>query len=328
MKSHLDGLQKKTDECTTLILDAKEKYVRCMSNKLNDPLTAPKTYRPILNCFLNNRNIPVIPPLLVNGDIITKCFRKADLFNKLFWRPMYTPLHKLPPLYLKTDKKLCNLSINENDISTRIRNLDPNKSPGWDNLSVRMIKLFGDSLIYPVKCIFERALQEGKYPDCWKKANVVPVYKRESKSLIQNYRPISLLPFLGMIFERLTYKDFFNTFIAIIFSRKINLALFQVILAFLSCCLIIHRINFPLDCNPNIDVRGVFLDISKEFDKEWHEGLLFKLETYDIGAELLNIFRGYLQERQPRVALNGQSSSSEAINSRLSFVFNIYKCLT
>ena len=45
VKSYLDELQDKTDECTALILDAKEKYdVRCMSNKLNDPLTAPKTY--------------------------------------------------------------------------------------------------------------------------------------------------------------------------------------------------------------------------------------------------------------------------------------------
>ena len=44
MKSHLDDLQEKTDERTTLILYVKEKYVRCMSNKFDDPLTAPKTY--------------------------------------------------------------------------------------------------------------------------------------------------------------------------------------------------------------------------------------------------------------------------------------------
>ena len=84
MKSHLDELQEKIDECTTLILDVKEKYVRCMSNKLNDPLTAPKTYWSILNRFLNNRKIPAIPPLLVNGDIIINFSKKADLFNKIF----------------------------------------------------------------------------------------------------------------------------------------------------------------------------------------------------------------------------------------------------
>ena len=51
MKLHLDQLQEKTGECTALVLDAKEKYVRSMSNKLNDPLTAPKTYWSILNRF-------------------------------------------------------------------------------------------------------------------------------------------------------------------------------------------------------------------------------------------------------------------------------------
>ena len=53
VKSYLDELQEKTDECTTLIFDPKEKYVGCMSNKLNDPLTAPKVYWSVLSRFLN-----------------------------------------------------------------------------------------------------------------------------------------------------------------------------------------------------------------------------------------------------------------------------------
>ena len=105
----------------------------------------------------------------------------------------------MPPLYLKTDK-------------TFISNLDPNKSHGWDNLSVRMTKLCDDSLTYPLKCIFEGPLQKGKYPDCWKKANVVSLHKKVSKSLIKNYRPISLLPILSKIFERLIHKDLFSHF--------------------------------------------------------------------------------------------------------------------
>ena len=72
-----------------------------------------------------------------------------------------------------------------------------------------MIKLCGDSLIYSLKFIFEGALHGGKYPDCCKEANVITVLKKERKSRIENYRPISLLPFLGKILERLIiYKDF------------------------------------------------------------------------------------------------------------------------
>ena len=78
---------------------------------------------------------------------------------------------------------------------------------------------------------------------------------------------------------------------------------------------IADKINSSLDFNPTINVRGVFLDISKAFDKVWHEGLLFKLESYGIGGELLNLFKDYLHESQQRVVLNGQSSSWEAIKS-------------
>ena len=77
MKSHLDELQEKIDECTALILDPKERYVRCMSNNLNDPLAAPKMYWSILNRFVNNRKILVTPHLLVNGNIVTNISKKG-----------------------------------------------------------------------------------------------------------------------------------------------------------------------------------------------------------------------------------------------------------
>ena len=90
---------------------------------------------------------------------------------------------------------------------------------------------------------------------------------------------------------------------------------------------IVHEINSPLDSNSTIDVRvvflrGVFLNISKAFDKVWHEGLLFKLESHGIGGELLNLFKDYLQERQQRVVLNGHSSSDDT--SLFSFVHDKY----
>ena len=73
------------------------------------------------------------------------------------------------------------LEISETDIFGTIKKLDPNKSPGWDNLSV-MIKLCGKSIAYPWKLIFEASLQEGTFPSCWKKASVVPVHKKEDKN--------------------------------------------------------------------------------------------------------------------------------------------------
>ena len=67
--------------------------------------------------------------------------------------------------------------------------------------------------------------------------------------------------------------------------------------------------------NPAVDVRGVFLDISKAFDKVWHIGLLFKLKAYGVDDELLSLLENYLENRKQRVVLNGQTSEWREVNS-------------
>ena len=66
------------------------------------------------------------------------------------------------------------------------------------------------------------------------------------------------------------------------------------------------------------EVRGIFLDISKAFEKVWYEGLIFKLQTFDINGKLLILIQVYLRSRQQRVVLNGQSSFWEKVLASLS----------
>ena len=61
-------------------------------------------------------------------------------------------------------------------------------------------------------------------------------------------------------------------------------------------------------------MRGVFLDISKDFDKVWRIGLLFKLQAYGVDGELLSLLENYLENRKQRVVLNGQTSEWREIN--------------
>ena len=69
-----------------------------------------------------------------------------------------------------------------------------------------------------------------------------------------------------------------------------------------------HSIYSDFDHNPSLEVRGNFLDISKAFDKVWHDGLLYKLESFGISGNLLKLFHSYLNNRQQRVVLNSQYS--------------------
>ena len=112
-----------------------------------------------------------------------------------------------------TDKSLSNISFTDNDIGKIIKSLDPNKAHGHDMMSIRMLKTCGDSIYKLLHLIFRASLDQGNFPLCWKKANIVPIYKKNDKKSIKNYRPVSLLPICRKIFERLLYNEMFSFFI-------------------------------------------------------------------------------------------------------------------
>ena len=112
------------------------------------------------------------------------------------------------------------------------------------------------------------------YPNEWKKSNVVCILKKESKNLIENYRPISLLPVFSKVFERIIINSLLNYFLE-------NKLFTECQSGFLRCdsCIsqllsITHEIYKSFDYNLSVEVRGTILDISKAFDKAWHDGFI------------------------------------------------------
>ena len=83
---------------------------------------------------------------------------------------------------------------------------------GHDMISIRMIKLCGDSIYKPLEMIFKSCLNQGIIPAKWKKANIVPVHKKGDHQCVKNYRPVPLLPVFSKIFERLIYNAMFQHF--------------------------------------------------------------------------------------------------------------------
>ena len=76
-----------------------------------------------------------------------------------------------------------------------------------------MIEICDTSVCGPLKLISQSCLESGKFPTEWKKTTVVPVHKKGDKQILKNYRPISLVPIAGQIFERLLYDRMFKFFI-------------------------------------------------------------------------------------------------------------------
>ena len=134
-----------------------------------------------------------------------------------------------------------------------------------------MIKICSELLAVPLRIILEQPLKECKFPENWKE-NVVPVHKdeNEDKNLLKNYRQFSLLSIFSKIFERVIYNSLLNHFQSneLFTSPQSGFPPGDSCIPLLLS--IIHEIQ-------TVDVRAVFLDISKAFDKVWHSGLPFKL---------------------------------------------------
>ena len=127
-----------------------------MTTKLEHSNTAPKTYCAILNHLLCNKEILVIPPLLVDGSFISKHCQKANLFNN-FFVSICTPIKNnsvLPPLLYKTNTRINSFCATNNDILSIIKSLDSRKSHVYDNISIKMIKISSESVTIPLKIIF------------------------------------------------------------------------------------------------------------------------------------------------------------------------------
>ena len=126
---------------------------------------------------------------------------------------------------------------------------------------------------------------------------------------------MSLLPICPKIFEKLIFDsiyEFLNK--NILFnnnqsrSRPNDSFIHQLIA-------ITHNIFSAFDANPSLEVRGVFLDLSKAFDRVWHDDLLYKLESNGIDGNLFKLIKSFLNNRCQRVVLNGQSSVRKSVTT-------------
>ena len=120
----------------------------------------------------------------------------------------------------------------------------------------------------------------------------VPVHKKSDKLILKNYWSVSLLPICGKVFEHLIYNSLFEYFIEndLISPNQSGFKPGD------SCTnqliSITHEIYQSFD--DGFEVRGVFLDISKAFDKVWYNGLIYKLKQNEVAGDLLDTLTNFL----------------------------------
>ena len=191
--------------------------------------------------------------------------------------------------------------------------LNPNKTHGCDNISIKMLQLCAESIHIPLGIIFRNIVKTGIFPDQWKLANVSPIHKKNDKQLVSNYRPISLLPICSKILEKIIFNNMYRYLVVNDLISKHQSGFCPGDSTTNQLLFLVRTIHLALD--EQKEVRSLFLDMSKAFDKVCHDGLLFKLQRNGIEGQLLQLFKSYLSNRKQRVVINGFESEWGLIES-------------
>ena len=129
--------------------------------------------------------------------------------------------------------------------------------------------------------------------------------QKSDKQSLKNYRPISLLPVFGKNFERIIYNNIFKCLITNKLTSDNQSGVKQGDSCVNQHLSITHELDHLLD--NGLEIRGVFRDISKAFDKVWHERLILKLNQYGISENLIRLIKRFIKNCKQRVVLNGQT---------------------
>ena len=91
-----------------------------------------------------------------------------------------------------------------------MRALNTNKARGHDEISMRMIKICDEALVKPLSLICKNCINTAIFQNIWKKSNIALVYKKGDKQIVDNYRPIPLLPICGKILEKILFNSIYE----------------------------------------------------------------------------------------------------------------------
>ena len=298
-----------------LIREAKLFYFKKLGDKLSDPQTGPKHFWSAFKRITSKIKHASIPPLLENDVYIPNFQQKANIFNDYFADQckIIDNGSVLPVVYYKTNESIEEINISIGNIISIINNMNANKAGGYDGISVGMLQLCASEVAIPLQIMFQKCIRTGNFPDSWKYANVQPIHKKDNRQIKSNYRPISLLPICGKILEKIVFDEVYSYLNTNNLLSK-NQSGFRpgdsTILQLLSITSTIYESFEKFD-----ETRAVFLDISKAFDKVWHDGIIFKLKCNGISGNLLNFFDNYLHNRYQRVVLNGTESNWKKVSA-------------
>ena len=195
---------------------------------------------------------------------------------------------------------------------TLINSLKLNKAGGHDDIDPYFLKIAAPILSYPLSVMLNHCLTYGIFPNKLKTAKVIPIFKKGSTNLLNNYRPISLLTSISKLFERIIYNRLLSflernkTIVSSQYGFRHNRSTTHPILDLITSC-------FD-NINSKQYTTLLFLDIRKAFDSVPHNKLIKKLEHYGIRGVANSLLKSYLNDRKQFVSIANTNSSDKVID--------------
>jgi len=291
---------------------------RSKSNYYTDKLEEIKTtaeYWRVLSKATNPKIRKSIGPLKRDDDSLAIDDKeKSNLINSYFTDIGEKLAGNLQPQLCnlavpnKTIPSIYNIMLRPMDIVKKLNQLKPNKATGPDDISPKLLKLAGDSLVGPLTNLYEQSINDGHVFSQWKVARLNPVFKKGDETDRGNYRPLSLLSVPSKILETCVTDTLVNH---IFMENKLvtdNQWAYRK--GHSTELLLIHLTEIWREAIDAKKVVGIaFIDFQKAFDSVSHRVLLHKLETnFGIKGMLFTWLQDYLSNRKQYTVLNGKTS--------------------
>jgi hypothetical protein len=268
-------------------------------------------------------NAPIQTPNGLVFDEQSKVDALASHFEGHFTVPAHPAIETLPN---DLSDDTINLVVNQNlnsilpmtlepftqvEVSNVIKDIHPDKAPGPDGITGRAIINSPPSLLAHILVIFNAILLTQHFPSLWKVSDIIVLRKGlKSATSPSSYRPISLLPVLSKLFEKLLLqriREVVDTHI-----RPEQFGFRSGCSTTLQLMKVVSDISDAYNCS--MHVTAVLIDFQAAFDTVWHAGLLYKLSAL-FPPPVVKLFHSYLTGRKFKIVSRSSSNTSSALKS-------------